>query len=632
MTSTNSEHTFQESGVHNNEAVHVDSLARQTFYRLLSSSNQEVEWETITREEQDMYTEECEHINSLKNEQLNYLREVKEELDTILHHFQLQLQFEGVQLESERTALKAELIQTAQEIRENIMDISERLENIEATSIEDFNTRNQQIISAIGETLRTRQDLHNQIFANERAHLERRKTSLLKVREQVQSKLNQVNIEIQKIARFGVTPDMANVLLWSGILGAIVCGWTFSEYNKHYDLNSGDSLMGFVIKSVLSINPEPTLLSVGVTIAIPLITIVFITVFLYLTSGRKSNANKETDSDFEFNIGQSESSMFRANIASSSLYDFWLQLVPFIIVACLVAIPVIFSPNALEFFMIVENDLSFQPLGMMVAYVIGAIFYVLLFWIRSNRLSRKKKRALYAIIGLPVIALLLVATIGYFDHSKSFMITVYILLSYLGTAFALAYGYHFKYLFSTNIFLERRMKGISYALEGCENPTVAKMSKKEIKDMQNKLTNAQQNSFQAMRLRFLQIMSSIGISVPQRKSNTNKRDKNSHPETPLHSLFPDMVVQLSYLDNRKIELLEDISSLSQAILKSKSQDELNSVRDRINTIQNKIEDIMIFHRKELQECRTRRDHRRSEIARGRFLFNWVRMRSINTLS
>ncbi|MCO6491788.1 MAG: hypothetical protein J5I98_25460 [Phaeodactylibacter sp.] len=372
------------------------------------------------------------------------------------------------------------------------------------------------------------QKVYEQRFEiNQRTYEDNKQALSLKIkrfenlRDQFQARQAQIAEKINALSLAGINPYVSNFFVAAGFAAAVVAGYFFSIFALSKNLND-ENIPFFLIQGLYSfltqvfqeqaIGIQFLYLAGSFTALIFVLTFISWVCHVFLNSldWIANNKGKKKEGLFTSNrlvieAGDSENFAFEAFAESNSFFQFWLQIIPILLITGIILI-LLFLGIEDDNISNLDTSLTGTVVGSILTFLMTGIVYLYLIRVVEPRIARHPERPflrnnleLVIISGVFLISTLTLLFIKTEEQVHDPLVIIEFVSIILTAAFLLGYALRFKGLIATANFLDRRINALYDAIRDNSRPRPLNLTAAEDRQFKKEYMKLQKQLLELIR-------------------------------------------------------------------------------------------------------------------------------------
>lgn len=304
----------------------------EKFNELVSNLQQQTEAQI--KQISEVYEQTIYHIDYKINLRESNLGEEKESLRK--HREQIgTLKAEREKLQKELADFKKALHVAYQELANQKKDLMDKKPNERLKEIDD---ELKTIIEKHKLFAEEKYQISKRTFADSEPVLKQKIERFTALRAEKEAAYVSIKKKIEELSRSGLTFTAIKFLSSAGLMGVVAAGWFYSVFILATNIQS-ENYFSFFLNRIIKFGDskfsagQNLLVTGGIFLGV-LLFLLALTCFIFwtvqiLVRKRESDINK---SELMINIKESEKFIYQTQISSSSIFNLWMQIVPYIFI------------------------------------------------------------------------------------------------------------------------------------------------------------------------------------------------------------------------------------------------------------------------------------------------------------
>ncbi len=426
---------------------------------------------------------------------------------------------ESSELAIERAKAKQRLDELEEQLHGVHHAIGEKKERLIEDRILAVRKELEAVIENYQKVYEQRYEINKRTFEDNKDALASKVKRFEALKEQFQERQAHITAKVDKLSLAGINPYVANFLVTAGFAAAIVAGYFFSIFALSKHLND-ENVPFFIIQGSHSFITKIfsgntlgaqffllTLLLLGLVISL---TVIVWLCHIWINRSEKSshrNTIRENDSASNrlvVEVGDADSFSYKTYAESGNFFQFWLQLVPILIITGIVFIILFLGTGASEIGSL-DTSLTGTLVGSLLTFLMAGLVYLYLIRIVEPRIERHPDKSflrnnaeLVSIIVIFIVSTLAMLFLKQETKEHDSLVIVEFTSVILMAAFLLGYALRFKGLIATANFLERRINALYDAIRDNSRPRPLNLTAAEDKRFKQKYLKLQKQLMELM--------------------------------------------------------------------------------------------------------------------------------------
>lgn len=492
------------------EPNHIDErhYKRMGFFCAVGEvTDPEIKFQVVNREQYQLLDERIAHL-----QELHFMANLRlqQKIELIQKHLE-EIVFkwtghvgEVSAFEIEKSKAEQRLTELRKELRDIYQSIGQKKERLIEERILAVRKELELMIENYRKVYEQRFEINKRTFEDNRNALDYKVKRFEALKTQFEERQVQIAAKVNALSLAGVNPYVANFLVAAGFAAAVVAGYFFSIFALSKHLND-ENVPFFVIQGFHhfitqvfagnSIGIQFLLLSGFLIGVILVLTVIVWGCHVMVNWSEKAHqinttqVNDRATNRLMVEVGDSNNFSFETYAESSNFFQFWLNLVPILIITG-VALILLFLGTAATNISSLDTSLTGTLVGTLLTFLMAGLVYLYLVRIVEPRNERYPERSFILnnleLVG--VISIFLFCTLAMLflkpkidEHDP--LVLVEFVSVILMVAFLLGYALRFRGLIATANFLDTRINALYDAIRDNLRPRPLN------------LTSAEDNSF-----------------------------------------------------------------------------------------------------------------------------------------
>lgn len=621
----------------------------------------------------DAHREECKeekgrlttvHENELDRfeQQIKSFEElIKEEKEKLSAYVEIQL---------DQEEKKEKLSQELQKLEEQLLTLEKALGKRKASQINDRILKVKEELHSLVDTLdeiaTKKHKINKDTYERNKNVLKNEAILLGKLSKNYEDALNNLKMAISNLQKKGVSPPIAQFLIYCGSAATGAAGWLFSIFSVKREFDEEDWIF-FTLESLYFFGEQlrvdmglPSWLWVVVFLLSFMVLLTFIVGIAWCCKKLLEKWVLPTKDRQKIKIhGRSEHVEFDKEVTSSSFLGLWLNILPYVFIVGVIFIVVQVGTD-IDKLRSLDISLSGQFIGSILALMFGGLGFTYVSKViapryddenKNGETPKQQKLFKNLVKSFEIVLLLLVflVTFGlmyYYQEAGTGALIGFVGSSLVG-GFLLGTGLQYKGLLGNKYYLEWKLEGLLYRMRYREGPEFSYLTSMENEHFRKKFLALENELMELLIAKTRELHPGYGRHVnnqTKKAKNTlaplyrflgiekSKADVLEELPSPIDmALFPEETTEITHVKEQRTQVKQELQELTEQMesLKEENTEYQKKIKELITTVMEQLDDCrrkiseqIIWYGEKLRELQNRTKQNEISLNNGFDLGNW----------